>query len=179
MASSAPISGVAVPISIPRALAAIRDRWDLAAASGAQPHVTVLYPFLPEDALVPDVRAAFEAVAATVAPFDVAFREVRRFDTVVWLDPLPADPFLALTAAMVDRWPGHRPYGGVHDEVIPHLTVTESADAPFAEVESSARAIVPFTARAERLELWLQDDAGRWRPHWRVPLGGAAGAEPR
>ena len=30
---------------------------------------------------------------------------------------------------------------------------------------------LPFDAPAERLELWLQDEDGRWRPHWTFPLG--------
>ena len=44
-----------------RGLAAIRDRWDFAAAQGAQPHVTVLFPFLPASALTDDVRAELAA----------------------------------------------------------------------------------------------------------------------
>ena len=42
------ISGVAIPIAIPSALGGIRDRWDFAAAQGAQPHVTRPLPVPPE-----------------------------------------------------------------------------------------------------------------------------------
>ena len=173
MDTTARISGVAIPIAVTPALAAIRSRWDLAASQGAEPHVTILYPFLDEDRLDGSVRVALTAVAATVEPFDVRFARVQRFDTVVWLDPDPADPFRALTAAMAEHWPDHPPYGGVHDEVIPHLTVAEAdpAAAPFDAIEAAAGDVIPFTSRAEAMELWLQDDTGHWRPHWRFPLG--------
>jgi 2'-5' RNA ligase len=171
MEMQARISGVAIPIAIPSALAAIRDRWDFAAAQGAQPHVTVLFPFLPEVELTDAVRAALGVVAALVAPFDVRFANVRRFEGVVWIEPEPTEPFRRLTQAMVERWPDYPPYGGVHDTVIPHLTVAESETGPLASIADEARRAVPFTARAEVLELWTQDDAGRWRPFWSCPLG--------
>jgi hypothetical protein len=49
--------------------------------------------------------------------------------------------------------------------------VVESDDAPLDDVEAVARRVAPFTAPAERLELWCQNAAGRWRPRWRMPFG--------
>jgi len=166
-------SGLAVPIRIPPSLAQVRRRWDRAAKAGALAHVTVLYPFLPTSGLTPDVRVQLAAIARSVSPFEVRFARVRRFDDgVVWVAPEPATPFQALTAAAVACWPDHPPYGGIFDAVIPHLTVVESDVAPLAEVEALARRVTPFTARAERLELWRQGEDGRWLPHWRLRLGG-------
>ena len=51
-------------------------------------------------------------------------------------------------------------------------TTIESDTAPLEEVETAVRLNLPFEARATRLELWRQDAAGRWHPHWRFPLGG-------
>ncbi|HEX6867908.1 MAG TPA: 2'-5' RNA ligase family protein [Candidatus Limnocylindrales bacterium] len=167
-------SGIAVPIGIPPAIARIRDRWDRAARDGARPHVTVLYPFLPSPALTASVRAALVGIAATVEPFDLRFERVRRFDDgVVWLEPDPTEPFAALTAAVARRWPAYPPYGGMFDEVIVHLTVVEARtrDAPLGDIEHETSRHLPFTARAERLEVWRQDADGRWHPHWRIPLG--------
>jgi 2'-5' RNA ligase superfamily len=166
-----PITGVAVPIALPGALARLRRHWDFAASLGARSHVTVLYPFVPVASLTPDVRRDLEAIARTVEPFDVRFETVRWFDTVVWLDPIPAEPFRRLTAALVARWPDHPPYGGVHDEVIPHLTITESDDAPLEAIAAAAQAALPIVARATALELWRQDETEHWHPHWRVALG--------
>ena len=135
--------------------------------------MTVLYPFLPASALTVDVRSGLARLAAAVKPFEVRFERVRRFDDgLVWLEPEPSEPFAALTDAVAARWPTHPHYGGRFDDVIPHLTVAE-ADGPdsLAEAEAAARWVVPFSARASHLEVWRQDEAGRWHPHWRIPLG--------
>jgi 2'-5' RNA ligase len=175
MAEEDRASGMAVPIRIPRSISRLRRRWDRAARAGAQPHVTVLYPFLPTSRLTAEVRATLVEIAAGVAPFDVTFADVRRFeDGVVWIEPAPSAAFRALTDAVVARWPDHPPYGGLFDEVIPHLTVVEmDGDGPPLEaIEAQVAAALPFGARAERLELWRQDAGGQWRPHWRLRLGG-------
>ncbi len=166
-------SGVVVPVGLPTALARIRRRWDEAAHAGAGPHVTILYPFLACPDLAPPVRAELATLVNSVPPFDIRFALLRRFERLVWIEPEPSAPFTGLTAALVERWPDHQPYGGIHASVIPHLTVVGSDDAsvPFDEVEDITARVVPFTARAERLELWCDDRAGRWRVRWRIPLG--------
>jgi 2'-5' RNA ligase len=171
MVVDAPPSGIAVPIALPPGLAAIRERWDKAAALGAQPHVTALFPFAPAAALSDDVHDGLARIATTVEPFVVRFERARRFPGVVWVEPVPDRPFLELTRAIAARWPAWPPYGGLFDTVIPHLTVAESETAPLDRVEAAVDAELPFEAVADRLELWLQDGTGRWRPHWAFPLG--------
>lgn len=165
-------SGIAVPLRLPSTVARIRRRFDLAASLGARPHVTVLFPFVPGVALTPDVRRELQAVAATVEPFDVRFETASRFEGVLWLQPEPSEPFQRLTAAAMARWPEWPPYGSLFDTVIPHLTVVESETAPLSDLEPVVRAALPFTSRASHLETWFQDPAGRWRPRWRIALGG-------
>jgi 2'-5' RNA ligase len=173
-----PPSGLAIPIRLPVALASVRARWDRAALAGARPHVTVLFPFLPASDLTRAVRAALAEIAASEAPFDLRFDRVRRFDDgLVWAEPDPVDPIMRLTAAVAAEWPAYPPYGGLFETVIPHLTIVESTVAPLEAIETTARGAIPFEARASRLELWRQDDAGRWHPHWRLPLG-RGGARP-
>ena len=167
------VTGLAIPIRLPGSLARVRRRWDRAALDGAGAHVTILYPFLATDRLTPAVRAVLAQVAATEPPFDAAFHEVRHFDgELVWVEPADPGPFQRLTDEVVRHWPDHPPYEGVFDRPIVHLTVVESRTAPLAEIEAAARAALPFTGRAERVELWRQDQAGRWRPQWRLRLGG-------
>ena len=163
-----PVSALAVPVAVPRALARLRDRWD---PTGARPHVTVMYPFLPCAELGPAIRADLVAIAGRVAPFEARFERLRRFVDLVWVEPEPSGPFAALTAAVTERWPAYRPYGGDFETVIAHLTVVESEDAPLATVETVTRAALPFSARAGRMELWCQNGAGRWLARWRIPLG--------
>jgi hypothetical protein len=130
-----------------------------------------LYPFLPIDGLTPDVRMRLAAIAAEFEPFDVVFRRVRRWPGAIWLEPEPDEPFIAMTAAVTARWPAHPPYGGLHAEVTPHLTITESDVAPLEAIASAAATALPLAARATRLDLWRQDETGRWHPHWRMTLG--------
>ena len=167
-----PVSALAVPFRVPPSLVRLRRRWDFAALAGAGAHVTVLFPFLPCTELDSRVRAELASIADRMPAFDVRFERVRRFPGLVWIEPEPAEPFATLTAAVAARWPDYPPYGGMFDTVIQHLTVVESDDAPLDAIEEAVRRAAPFTGRAERLEVWCQNAAGRWRPRWRMRLGG-------
>jgi 2'-5' RNA ligase len=171
MVVDAPPSGIAVPVALPPGLAAIRERWDLAASLGARPHVTALYPFAPAADLTDGVRDGLARIAGAVEPFVVRFERARRFPGVVWVEPVPDGPFVGLTRAIASRWPAWPPYGGRFDTVIPHLTIAESEVAPLDEVATAVEAELPFEARADGLELWLQDEGGWWQPHWSFPFG--------
>jgi len=164
-------SAIVVRVPLPAALTRLRARWDWAAGAGVPPHVTILFPFLPATRLGPDVRRELAAVAATQRPFDVRFARVERFPTVVYLAPEPSAPFIRLTEAVVERFPDCQPYGGEFDEVIPHLTVTESPDAPYDEIATEAEAVLPFSHRVSRLEVLVDGGEGRWHGYWRIPLG--------
>ena len=92
-------------------VAAHRDRLDLAASWGVPAHITICYPFLPPADLDEQVLAGLRRVAAAVPAFFCKLTEVSWFgERVVWLAPDPAEPFRALTAAGVARFPAARPY---------------------------------------------------------------------
>ena len=164
-------SAIVVRVPLPAALARLRARFDWAAGVGVPPHVTIIFPFLPAELLGPDARHTLAEVAARQRPFDVRFARVERFPTVVYLAPEPSASFTRLTEAVVERFPDYPPYGGEFEEVIPHLTVTESADAPYEEIADAAKAHLPFTHRVSRLEVLVEGGEGRWHGHWRIPLG--------
>ena len=164
-------SAVVVRVPLQPALARLRARWDWAANVGVPAHITIVFPFLPAHRLVPDVRRNLAALAAGQRPFDVQFARVGRFPTVVYLAPDPSAPFTRLTEAVVDRFPDYPPYGGVFEEVIPHLTITEANDAPFDDIASEAEATLPFTHRVTQLEVLVEGGEGRWHGRWRIPLG--------
>jgi 2'-5' RNA ligase len=170
-ASATSASALVVPFSVPPALARVRERWDHAALTGAGPHVTILYPFVPCVELGLPARAQLAAIARAVPAFEVRFEQVRRLPDVVWVEPKPNEPFAAMTAAVAGRWPEFPPYGGAFEtDIIPHLTIVESDMAALDEIEGIARRVTPFARRAQRLELWCQDGAGRWRTRWRMPF---------
>jgi hypothetical protein len=154
-----------------------RQRHTLGAQKGVPPHITVLGPFIPPSELTPAIETGLAELFTDIPAFDFRLAKVARFPLVVYLAPEPADLFRALTEAVVDRFPGYPPYGGVFDEVIPHLTVAEcetgmceDPDAILGEIERDIVGVVPIEARAR--EVWLMEGNGTWRVRRRLHLGG-------
>jgi len=120
---------------------------------GMPPHVTLLYP-------APGDVDAIGEVLVTFAAFDVVFARLDRFPGTVWLAPEPAEPFVRVTEALVRRFPEHRPYDGAFTEIVPHLTVAQSA---FDDAVSSVEPSLPLRLRVERAVLLEQAQPDRWR----------------
>ena len=116
------------------------------------PHVTVLVP------CPGDVVAILEALSPFDA-FDVTFPRLERFPQLVWLAPEPAGPFVAMTEAMVERFPDHLPYGGIHDRIVPHLTV---AEAQLDEAAALVEPLLPLHSRVESVVLYEHAEADHW-----------------
>lgn len=171
MTTADPTSGVVVRVGLPAPLERIRRRSDLAAAAGAPAHVTILFPFLTEADLLPAVRRELARIAATVEPFEVSFTSVGRFPRAAYLVPEPTAPFARLTAAIVARFPDHPPYEGAFDDVVPHLTLVESATAPLDEIAAAAARHLPFTRRVDAMEILVEGSDQHWRSHWRIRVG--------
>jgi 2'-5' RNA ligase len=171
VSETVPDSAVVVTVRLPDGLARLRRRHDPSAAAGLPAHVTLLFPFLPVAGLSPGVRSVLAAIAATVPAFEVRFADVGRFPGVAYLVPEPSAPFVELTSAIADRFPEFPPYGGAHGEIVPHLTLTESAEAPLDVIAASARRYLPFTRAVPSIEVLAQRGDGRWHRHWRLPLG--------
>jgi len=75
------------------------------------------------------------------------------------------------------RWPQYPPYGGIHKELIAHLTVVEAEDdqaldrAAVVGVES-----MPFEVVIRDIHVIAEDEGGRWHRRWRLPLRPTAGS---
>jgi 2'-5' RNA ligase len=112
-----------------------------------------------------------------VSAFDAVLDRVRWFagDRVAWLAPEPSDPFRPLTQAVWSRFPDCPPYGGIHDDIIPHLTIGQNGrpeDMRFAAqvVELS----LPVRIRVDRVALIQgSDDPGSWHTVTELPLTGS------
>lgn len=163
-------SAIVVRIRVPASIERLRRAHDRSAHLGVPAHVTILYPFVPASELTPAVRREVAAIAGELRAFEVTFQSVARWPGVVYLEPRPSSRFAALIDRSAAAFPEHPPYAGSIDEVIPHLTVVESDDAPFDAIEATARAALPFQAPAEALDVLVEGDAGRWRRHWRLPF---------
>jgi len=164
------------------AVADLRSRFDATCHLGVPAHITVLFPFMPPDEITPDVLRQAESALSVVQSFEFSLRRVERFAVTTYLSPDPPDPFIALTTALVERFPKFRPYGGAYDGVVPHLTVAhgDAATAHFAAVELERRLSVRQAIRTccNSVAL-LQNSSGRWRrmhvidlPKIKVPQSG-------
>jgi 2'-5' RNA ligase len=116
------------------------------------PHVTILFPG-PAD--VPALVEALEPFEA----FDVVFARLDRFPGILWLAPEPAEPFVALTEAVVRRFPDRKPYGGRYSSIVPHLTVAQAA---LDETEELIQPLLPLHSRAESVVLYQSADGSHW-----------------
>ena len=151
---------------------------DAAAGAGVPEHVTILFPFLPPARLASGVRRDLARIAALHEPFDVRFVRIGRWPEVVYLIPDPSAPFDRLTDAIVTRYPDFPPYGGAFEQVVPHLTVVESAVAPLDHIAAETERHLPFGCRVTHLEVLVRG-AGAWRRRWSIPLGSPTGGPVR
>ena len=165
----------AVVIAFPE-LSPVVDAWRERTSAdrtsiGIPPHVTLLHPFVPAEIVDESLGDLRELFAATPA-FDVAFRELRRWPEMAYLAPEPPEPFTRLTAAIVERWPDYPPYEGIHETVIPHLTVAYGDDALLAEVEADVTPKLPIEAHVTEAVLLeeLEPDFERWGERARFAL---------
>jgi 2'-5' RNA ligase len=154
----------AVIVSFP-SLAPVVDEWRERTCSskpshGVPPHVTLLIP-------APDEREAIAEALAGFGSFDVVFARFGRFEDTLWLAPEPAEPFVAMTRALTDAFPGHLPYGGGFDDVVPHLTV---AQTDFDAAEAAVAQALPVSARVERASLFEQNEPPDWLVTATFPL---------
>lgn len=157
-------------------VAGFRDRLDTAASWGVPAHVTVLFPFVDPASVDESMLSTLEDAVAGVSAFDCRFPRSRWFgDDLLWLDPEPAEPFRELTLALWAAFPDNPPYGGAHDDVVPHLTVAERrlADAPALHAaEQAVQSGLPVVARIDRLLLIAGTRApSSWRILDELPLG--------
>ena len=93
----------ALVVLVPEAehvVAPICDRYDPSAALGMPAHITLLYPFIPPDAIDPTVTDGVADCIRRFPAFDFSLTEMRRFPGVLYLAPAPAEPFRALTLAI-------------------------------------------------------------------------------
>ncbi|GAA2204846.1 hypothetical protein GCM10009850_005730 [Nonomuraea monospora] len=133
---------------------------------GVSAHVTVLTPFLHASLIDDGVRGELRALFGRHPAIDVSFREIRRFPGVVYLAPEPVRAFVRLIEAVAGRWPQTPPYGGLYDDVVPHLTLGVEGAVDEARVAGA----LPLAARVAAVTLLVRDGAGWWRPVDVFPL---------
>jgi len=147
------------------AVADLRARLDPAVAMPA--HITVLYPFVRPKKLGAALINRLADVFGSLPAFDYELRDVRWFgQDVVYLAPEPAGPFVQLTRAVMDSYPGYRPYRGEFDDIVPHVCVAQRASAD--EMTAAARVVaerLPIEAHVRDVRLMTYEARrGVWHP---------------
>lgn len=166
----------AVVVAFPE-LSPVVDEWrertsDDRPSLGIPPHVTLLHPFVTAETVEGALDGLRKLFAATPS-FTVSFRELRRWPEMAYLAPEPPEPFARLTEAIFERWPDYPPYEGIHETVIPHLTVAYGDDVLLAEVEADVAPHLPISVHVTEAVLLeeLEPDV-RWVVRARLPLSG-------
>lgn len=156
----------------------VPDTWRIADLPGAfsegrrlgvPPHVTLVTPFAPLDEWRTSTALHLGLVLDSVARFDATFSHVERFpDGTQWLAPADPTPFVRLIERIVAAFPGFPPYGGIHDGIVPHLSIGD-ADP------SAVLARGPFSVSVHEVVLGSYTaDADSWQEHHRMALSVSA-----
>lgn len=171
-------SAIVLPVPAAEPLvSAWRRRHDASAAAGLPAHVTVLAPFLPPGRLTDETLGELRALfAGRVAP-RVRFVCTARFAPaggapgVLYLDPAPSGELRELTGAVAERWPEAPPYGGLHAEIVPHLTIAIAPEATLDAIEHELGSALGegFAVTLAEAVVYVRDGE-RWRPLASLPL---------
>jgi 2'-5' RNA ligase len=155
------------------------DRWRSLhdpTAVGVPPHVTVLYPFLPDGLVDASVIETLTAIFARHGAFAVAFTHSARFPGTYYLAPEPAAPLSALTLDVAAHWPEAQPYGGAFDRIVPHLTVAHSADELLhRRIDRAISPLLPVSTVVRDIQLIAATTAG-WVHRASFDLGSGVAA---
>jgi 2'-5' RNA ligase len=154
---------------------------DASARDGVPAHLTVLYPFLPPALIDDAVLTSLAALFAGFPAFAFTLDRVGWFgENVVWLGPRDEAPFRALTALAFQAFPSWAPYGGRHDDVVPHLTIGHQGGTP--ALRAAAAAVgphLPIGGTATTVTLMAGPvpgtpgtPPGQWRQLAAFPLAG-------
>jgi 2'-5' RNA ligase len=165
----------AVVVIVPEAVADVSRHQSVntpAGAAGMPPHVTLFVPFTDgEEAVEPARVASLGELLAGFAPFPFRLTRTARFRaaSVLYLTPEPAEPFVHLALAVIRRFPEHAPYGGLHPDPVPHLTVAKGDEALLGPIEADVRRSLPIAAVASEAALVVERE-GRWTVEAALPF---------
>jgi poly(A) polymerase len=118
------------------------------------PHVTLVYPFVPADAL-PAALPLVARACEDFPPWEVALGRFERFahrhaNFTVWLAPEPEEPLVRLQVALAAPFPGCDGVARFARGFTPHLSVGQAqGDDALRRLMSELEAWTPlrFTAR--------------------------------
>ena len=175
-----PLEATALVILVPESepyVEGFRRKHDPVAAAGMPAHITLLYPFRHPDGISDELLEELSQLFSAHTAFRFSLVGLASFPGVLYLVPEPVEPFETVTRAVTTRYPETPPYSGLHQDIVPHLTVGYAAgeEELHAMEDELRRMIAPaFPIRAHANEIWLVEQReGRWRLHTSFRLAGS------
>ena len=110
----------------------------------APAHITLVYPFLPSSA-VEAAKAEMERFFAGLHPMSFKLNLGWFGREVLILIPDPAEPLIHLTQSILDQWPEYSYYGGLYDEIEPHLSLGFGTAELLEPIAVALEAYVPIS----------------------------------
>jgi len=151
----------------------LRERFDPTATLGVPAHMTVLYPFMPPEAIDDAILRRMQRAVLGIKAFEFRLDAVGRFPGVVYLAPEPSEPFEELTARIASEFPDFPPYEGQYQSVIPHLTVCSGNETEAADAEAQLRARLDeagrVVCRCDSLSV-IENSSGHWKEMGAIDL---------
>jgi hypothetical protein len=132
-----------------------------------------LYPFIdPSRFAEGDFPGDLDRLLGDLAAFEHTLTVVREFEQgVLYLAPEPAEPFIKLTEVASTRF-DIKPFARAYPTVIPHLTVTQSAEAgERRRIGSLLMRELPLTARASEVWVMVGSNQSVWTTVHTIRLG--------
>ncbi|MBO9652273.1 MAG: GNAT family N-acetyltransferase [Variovorax sp.] len=144
----------------------LRERFDATSKLGVPAHITVLVPFMDPGDITTDVLEKAQRALEQTAAFSFELGSVGRFPETAYLVPEPPAPFVAMTRAIAEAFPGFPPYAGEHHGVVPHLTVAHGNAAEADEAAETLRLRLDqgaaVKANCSSVTL-IENSTGRWK----------------
>ncbi len=162
------MSPTALIVEVPEAdhlVGDLRAKYDGVSLLGMPAHITILYSFIEKQELNKLIRYKIDGVVSGAKKFEFQLSKVELFPETVYLAPSPAANFVQLTEAIVTVFPECPPFGGIHDSVIPHLSVLNGHKKYVAEVKEELESRLELSAeiksRCTHVALY-GFERGRW-----------------
>ena len=165
----------ALIVTVPEAepvVGELRERYDNARL-GIPAHITLLFPFVPAEKLDNALFADLHELFSTQPPITFTLTRLTEFpDQTLWLVPEPSEAFRTMTDLIVRQFPDYPPYEGIHEQVIPHLTVAAGDSSLRDEVDAAVSPHLPIRAEARHVVLLEEWPDSHWSTRGRFALGG-------
>lgn len=161
-------SETALAILVPDAdpfVQSLRKKYNPEAAGSIPAHITINYPFLPQAKFDSSLFKRLDEIFSSIQSFNFTLNEIGNFPGVLYLKPSPEEPFHHLVNTVAQEFPDSPPYGGMHKDLIPHLTVAHSQfideySMVENEIERNLRELLPIHSIATQVSyLEYQDNA--------------------